>query len=92
MVFARNFLKVNRRLGELHPERLERLRDNPRNGEITEPFVVCWDDEPGRVLHARFANGLFVGGDVIVPQFPLRIVVFTDLPVRGRVVETLTEA
>src|SRR5271166_3578394 len=92
MEFARDFLNVNRRLGELHAERLECLRNDPRNGEITEPFIVRWDDEPGRVLRARLANGIFVGGNVIVPQFPLRIVVFTDLPVSGRVVETPTEA
>ena len=91
MVFARDFLNVNRRRRELHSERLECLHDDTRNGEVTEPFAVRWNDEPGCVLHARLANGFFVGGDVIVPQLPLRIVVFTDLPVTGRVVETLTE-
>ena len=80
MIFVRDILNVNRRLGELHAECLDY---DPRNGEITEPFVVRWDDEPGRVLLGRLANGLFVGGDAIVPQFPLRIVVFTDLPGDG---------
>src|SRR5260370_42465025 len=35
MIFARDFLSVNRRLGELHPERLECLRDDLRDCEIT---------------------------------------------------------
>jgi len=35
MLFARDFVNVNRRLGELHPELLECLRDDPRDGEIT---------------------------------------------------------
>src|SRR5271165_2799874 len=91
MVFARDFLNVNRRLGELHAERLEFLVDDLRNSEITEPFVVRWDNEPGRVLRARLANRVFVGGHVIVPQFPLRIVIFTDLPVSSWVFETLPE-
>src|SRR5271157_1883613 len=67
MEFARDFLNVNRWLRELHAERLESLRDDPRNSEITKPFVIRWDDEPERVLRAGLANGFFVGGDVIVP-------------------------
>jgi len=52
MIFARDFLNVDRRLGELHPERFGCLRDDPRAGEITllKNQMGC-SDLPGDIGH-----------------------------------------
>src|ERR1700722_11556973 len=68
------------------------LDDDARNGQIAEPLVIGWNDEPGRMLGAAARKRVFIGGHVVFPVDPLLIIGLADLPLFARVVEALLEA
>ena len=92
VVFAANLFKVDSGLGVFHVQRFQLLDDDARNGQIAEPFVVGWNDEPWRVLCAASGESVFVPGHVVLPEGALPVIGFADLPVLGGVVEALLKA
>src|SRR4029077_821225 len=73
----------------LHVKFFQSLHDDAGNGEITEPFMVGRNDEPGRVFGAAAGKDSLVGGDVIVTALSFRSIRLGKFPFFARIVEPL---
>ena len=72
VVPAANALDVDRRRRQLHAQRLQGLYDDVRDRQISNPFVVRRNHEPGRVRRARLLEHIFVGRQVFGPELCAR--------------------
>src|SRR5688572_10595274 len=81
------------RLGQRHlrVERLERLEQDPRDGEVAQPVPVGRNDEPRRVLGRRLLDRVRVRTLVLVPQGAVLQVRGAELPVLLRIVEAFLQ-
>ena len=78
-------------LRQLQIKIVERIGDDVGNRQIAKPFVICRDDEPGRMFGRAARQGRLEGLDVVVPFFALGIVAGADLPLVRRIVEPRLE-
>ena len=92
VVFAANVGDVHARRRKLQSHLLHCINDDSRYGQVTKPFMVCWDDIPGHTLRARHRKSVFVGLHVLRPQLTLRVIALTYLPLPRWIVESLLEA
>ena len=74
-------------LGIRQVQRIERFDHRRADHDAREPFVVCGDDIPRRIVGGGVADHLLVRGHVFVPVCPFRRVVGGKLPVALGLVE-----
>ena len=58
-------------LGNFMFKLLQRIHQNPADGEIAKPFVIRRDDVPWRILGIAASDGLLVSFLIIIPELPL---------------------
>src|SRR5262249_44933203 len=65
--FATNVCDVHMRRWQLKAHVVHRIGNNLRHREIPEPFMVCWNNVPGRVLRTRFCDRFLVSVSIFRP-------------------------
>src|ERR1035438_9984688 len=85
------FRDIEGGLGELWVHSFEGLDDDLGDREVAKPFLVRRDYEPGNCRRATPTQYRLIGLHVIVPMFALLEIRGTDLPVPGRILETLLD-
>ena len=86
------FLDVDRWFRQLEFHVLERVNDNLRHRQISEPLVVGRNHEPGRVVCRATRQSGFECLNVVVPIVSFSVVDCANLPLMRWIVEALLES
>src|SRR5581483_2510569 len=92
VVFAADLAQIDCWFRKLNAEFLHGVRNNLRDYQIAEPFVIGRNYEPRRMVRTAFRKRVLISALIGIPVFSFRVIRFADLPLPSGIFQSLFEA